>query len=103
MQTKRISWEEVRSIVAKNKEQGDKAVIEGAMVALKNGPMPVDIDPLRPFAMQVRHSKEGQDAEADWCLHPWRFHDLASASKAAKDLRKLDLRLEIRIAKAAGN
>lgn len=103
MQTKRISWEEVRNIVADNKRRGDNAVIEGAMAALREGPMPVAIDPLRPYALQVRHAKEGQEPESNWCVHPWRFPDVVGASKAANDLKRLDPRLELRIAKAAGN
>lgn len=103
METKRLSWEEVRNIVAENKTRGDRSMIAGAMAALRQGPIPVTIDPLRPFALQVRHSAEKQDPESNWCVHPWRFPDVVSASKAAKDLRSLDPRLEIRIAKAAGN
>lgn len=103
METKRLSWEEVANIVAENKAHGDKAVVAGAMAALREGPMPVVIDPLKPFALQIRHAKEAQDAESNWCVHPWRFPNLESASYAAKDLLKLDPRLEIRIAKAAGN
>lgn len=99
METKRISSEEVRNIMLENRRKGDRAMIEAAMVGLREGPMPVQIDPQRPFALQMRHTKEDQGPEQDWCVHPWRFPDIYSAGRAAKDLQRLDKRLEVRVTK----
>lgn len=99
---KLISTEEVLKKMQENRERGDRAMIEGAMAALREGPMPIQFDPGRPFCLQLRHKPKDALSDQGWCVHPWRFPDVFSAGRAAKDLRKLDSRLEIRIAKASG-
>lgn len=97
MPTQRISSEEVCRLYEKNVTEHAIAVKAMVAAGLSEGPFPLTPDPEKPWAVQYREPKEGQGPEAGWCLNRERFRSPVTASLLARDIQKLDSRLEVRV------
>lgn len=102
MNTKRIEFSDVVNAYRRNVQTHDEAVVAMAAAGIAEGPMPIPFDPEKPFAIQIREPREGDGPNDNWCLHKWRFRTIQGAMRALADLKRLDGRLEGRIATVKG-